>query len=211
MWWTHIGSFYSAAPLKLREREKKKGYPICVGIHHDTNHNRVSFHFSPPPIPWKNSPREERERGPTYSWNHHDWVVMCSAFHVRKMVYFHFPLCEFLHLKDPNNFPLTKSTWQIFPWEMKRVSIFLLWGSGDCLQNENVSPFTQTQQLMCEMKWVGPTLFHAASRIKFPTSGFRPREPARQNLVTSQGTGRPLLSANRSPVARRGLQLVTCA
>lgn len=43
---------------------------------------------------------------------------MCSAFHVRKMVIFPFPPSESLHLKDPNIFPLTKSTWLRFPWEV---------------------------------------------------------------------------------------------
>lgn len=153
----------------------------------------VSFHFfpPPPPFPGKNSPREERERGPTYSWEYHDWVLTCSAFHVRKMVIFPFPPSESLHLKDPNIFPLSPSQlgW-FFHGKWSWVSIFPLWGSGDRLQNENIS-------LLCKHNTVN--VWNEVSRANFvphgqknqiPGERLSPCEPARLNLVTIQSSGR---------------------
>lgn len=129
------GSFYAAASLTGRGKKKIQFMLASITIPIIT----VSFHFFPP-FPGKNSPREERERGPTYSWEYHDWVLTCSAFHVRKMVIFPFPPSESLHLKDPNIFPLSPSQlgW-FFHGKWSWVSIFPLWGSGDRLQNENIS------------------------------------------------------------------------
>lgn len=95
--------------------------------------------YSPPPTPWKNSPREERGGGPTYSWEYNDWFLVCSPLRVRKVAIFPFPLCEFPYLKDPNTFTLSPSQLGCFHGKWSRVSIFLLWGSGVSQQNENVS------------------------------------------------------------------------
>lgn len=167
---------------------------------------QISFSISFTPSPGKTSKGGWRGGEATYSRNIMTENGFALLFISGKMVIFPFPPL----LKDPNLLPPSPSRlgWS-FCGKRSRGSIFSLWGSGDRLWNENVSPLRK--QLMCEMKWVGPTAFHTARGIKFPKEPVSLRELVRRNLVTSQSPARPLLFANRSPVANRALQLVTCA
>lgn len=95
--------------------------------------------------------------GSNISWEYHDWVTMCSAFHVKKMLMFPFPLWIYAFKRPQVNLA-------IFLWQVKSGSIFLPWGSGGRQQYKNLL-FTQTQQFVCEMRWVEPTFFCMARGI----------------------------------------------
>lgn len=151
------------------------------------------------------------EWGPSYSWEYHDWVLMCSAFHVRKMVTFPYPLSEFLHLKDPNIFFFSPSQLGcFFVGSVARLAFFFCEVvETACRMKMSLFDANTTVNVWNEVSWAN--FVPPGQRNQIPCVRLLPSEPARLNLVTTQSSGRPLLSANRSPVAKRGLQLVTCA
>lgn len=75
-------------------------------------------------------------------------------------------------------------------------NIFLLWGSGGRLQNEKCLSPMQTHQLMCEMRWVEPTLLR---RIDLPTNDSYLVKPTELNHITT-----PLLPAKRFRRCQQG-------
>lgn len=130
MWWTCNDSF-----------KGERYCPIWLGINHSTNHNCVSFHFfthSPPnPTPGEkkpHSPGQEREWGPSYSWEYHGHVLMCHAFRFRKTVRFPFSLLLPFAFKRLQYFPSSLTRLGSFFCGFFWRSIFLVWGSGDRLQ-----------------------------------------------------------------------------
>lgn len=196
MWQMCNETFYAA--VLLTERKKKMSTQfvlasIMIQI------IAVSFSISLPPYPWKTVQGKTRNNFQPIPKDIMIWSWCALVFMSGKWSYFLFlsPLWVFAFKKTPI-FSLTHQV-NLASFSKRSQAFFFCEVVEPACRMKTSS--TQTQQLMCEMRWAGPTLFHAARKKKKSNSWWTAialRTHEAESRYNSEVWKTSLLSANHA-------------